>query len=583
MANFGLNGFGFPYSYNQQSTTTTNYFYGASSGTLTEPTFTELIANNTFLAGDLALLGTDGKAYSLTDPTLFDSYFANKPIAEVVKAPIRNGLGDCHGSAVLSNDNIAYIVNGGSGFYLTIYDKLGNTVLGNTWYPFPNEPSYNRPLYAVQNANNTITIHAMPDGKFIVTFLGYYNPYSGVGNWYARFFMILSNSGGVLVNPTQIGSTDTQSYSSNYPYPATVTVLTTGNIAITWQVYLSNTYLWTYVITPAGVTVGSSQQNISNPTWNQLTSCALTNGNYVVGFCTSGYGSTTIPIAAYFSSTGYFSSYIYTISLYQSTFGCSTGKADPGNNINGAYVNLTALTQGGFAISYGVSNAQAAPSFYMYTSDNTMTVTTNYAFEAGNAGAPTYNGIPSCLSPVADGGSQLSWTSGNASYTMKFDRYGNVVGSKNPIQASTYLNAIKSIDDSVYVRSYGSSGVEYVYKISAAGAIVGTYQDLSPSAANRLLVTSTNMLVLTNGLIQALLNTAVSSRVPIGVAQNDAEANNIVTIQVLGTSRTRLTFPKSYSMDFSRNTMPGQNMYIVGNRAVMHGLLPTTINKTQLN
>lgn len=584
MANFGLNGFGFPYSYNQQSTTTTNYFYGASSGNLTEPAFTELTANDTFLAGDLTLLGTDGKAYALTDSTLFDSYFANKPIAEVGKYPIRSGQGSYNGAAILSNDNIAYMVYYNYGFYISIYDKLGNLVLNQTYYP-QKDPTFSSPSYTFNVIQSSISIHALPAGNFIVNFQGYTT--IGGYSYYARYYTIISNSGGVVVDTTRLTGWDTNynGGGSQYQQPATVTLLagsSSGSFAISFWKYLSTIYLDTYVFNSSFSQIGSSS-TVNAIGGGLVTSCALSDGKYVVGLGISNtYYNGYATLAYVFSSSGSLSQTILSQYVYQGNVGTSSGFSDPGHSGNGAYLNVIALSQGGFAFTYGYTYTGNTSYFVIYTSDNSLSVVTHTSIDSTTSGY-SWNGISSVLSPFLDGGMQLSWTVNSSTNTMKFDRYGNIVGSKNPLQQSTYLNAIRSIDDAIYLRSFGTSGTEYIYKISNAGMVIGTYQDLSPSVLNKFFATNGNMLVLTNGSIQVLLNTAVSSRIPIGVAQNDAVANSIVTVQILGTSRTRITFPKSYSMDFSRNTPPGQNMYIVGNRAIMYGLLPTTINKTQIN
>jgi hypothetical protein len=68
----------------------------------------------------------------------------------------------------------------------------------------------------------------------------------------------------------------------------------------------------------------------------------------------------------------------------------------------------------------------------------------------------------------------------------------------------------------------------------------------------------------------------ILTRVPIGVATASASANASVSVQVTGAASTRLTFAQPVGVNYTSKSPPGQQMQIIGNTAIMNGVLNTS-------
>lgn len=539
-----------------------------SSGSVVTTTLT---AGEAVQQGDILSLASDGKCYWADDPASATAY--QRPMYQATASGIYAALPGTQGnignagsahtwpvmqpqhSALLTNGNVVVVTKDytNSPYPLTfsIYNasgvlQVGPTTVVSTTYTF---------------TTSMVNVAALTGGGFVVT----WQDASGYVN-----FAIYTNAGGVTTAATVTTATAASAYQHF------VTALSGGGFVVAF--YSSTTYYGVYTSTGTATRAMAAGSNSCSGMF--APPIALTGGGFVLIFQQSSSGI----YATRFNASGVAQG--STITLY-------TG-------VGQALAWGVALTGGGFAILAGETSSNNG-ALKTFDSSGTQQGTTFSPW----SGRYFANNSPSvAFAALSSGNYQVIWStssSGSESLcnvsTAQFTAAGVQVGTTINLttgNTSRSVVAAASLNDGGSVLFYeaynGSTYTPTLVKMTSAGVLLTTLTRSETitsgnyDRAELLNLGSSNMVALVfyqqispgYRTLAFYYAATILTRVPIGVATASASANASVSVQVTGAASTRLTFAQPVGVNYTSKSPPGQQMQIIGNTAIMNGVLNTS-------
>lgn len=530
---------------------------GSGSSSATPAINTSVITAEAVLAGDIITQGADGLAYWGQDPSAAGSSL--RPIAQAVstfntlQSPVTsyagvqgNSLTKRIATCLLSNGNyvVAWAETGAPyNVRFGIYNSVG--VLQGAV----------QTVAASDSINPLVCLAALAAGGFAIAYLNGGTPkYCTYGNT----GILVSGPNNVDAAPTNVSS-------------LSIAPVSSGNFVIAYAITIGGIATPRFgVFSPAG-TVIAAVSTLRSPTVNNT----VADATFVIALSGGGF------VCLYTSYDGtnlaqYFKRYNNAGAIQ----GAETAVRLTGNALAGVGV---ALTGGGFAV------IQPTDAYVTVWSATGVLQGAAINQDAGAASLPT-------LAATTDGNFIAAWTS-NPGSTIRYSKIsavGATLIAPTAITATGYsaggtiaalslsnggfvLGWADATTQALTIAQFGGNNQQVgvttilptMLNFASGGSRVAVLQLASGRPGSLTFVGAA--VSSSNSLAVGIINCAIQSQTPLGVAVASAAQGSAVPIQITGNITVRQGFLQPYEVDWNNYVVPGNKMSVIGNQAVMQG------------